>query len=371
MTGNAAPAVFAGENRPLTSIRGVASLWVFSAHVASCFYPVMPHRLAIGLVCGWLGVDLFFVLSGFILASVYAALVPAQWGRFWVKRALRVFPLNTALMAFLVVCALLGIRTGARVDWPDLPWHFLMLQSFVPEHRTGWLFVNWSVGIELICYAAFPLLALGMRGLGRGALMLAALAVAALTYDWQLRVLGSFFGSYAVMRCGSEFLLGAVAGTLALRLPRLPPVLAGTAEFGALAALLVGVSGGLGAEWCAALGSRRMACVPLAAAALIFALASDTGPMARLLRWGPLFWLGQISFSLYLIHWPLMSRMAVFAWLWSGGPPTVAVIAAWGVLVLALGLALSALTYRFIELPGRRLGAGLIARGALVRAKPS
>jgi peptidoglycan/LPS O-acetylase OafA/YrhL len=100
-----------------------------------------------------------------------------------------------------------------------------------------------------------------------------------------------------------------------------------------------------------------MACVPLAAAGLIFALASDAGPIARVLRAWPLFWLGQVSFSLYMIHWPLMSRAAVLAWLWSRGPPGLAVIGVWGVGVLVVGLALSALTYRFVEVPGRRLGA--------------
>jgi peptidoglycan/LPS O-acetylase OafA/YrhL len=321
------------------------------------FYPVMPHRLAIGLVCGWLGVDLFFVLSGFILASVYAALVPAQWGRFWVKRAFRVFPLNTAVLGFCALCALAGIRSGAAVIWPDLPWHLLMLQSFVPGHRPGWIFVNWSVGIELICYTLFPLLVLALQRVGRAGAVVSVLVVAALTYHLQLRVLGGFFSFDAVLRCGSEFLLGATAGTLALRMPRLPVLAAGVLEVAALGALVFGTTGGLGAEWCAALGSRRMATVPLAAAALIYALASDAGPLARILRAWPLFWLGQLSFSLYMIHWPLMTRAAVLAWLWSRGPPGLGVIGVWGAGVLALGLGLSALTYRFIEVPGRRLGA--------------
>jgi peptidoglycan/LPS O-acetylase OafA/YrhL len=328
------------------------------------FYPVMPHHLAIGLVCGWLGVDLFFVLSGFILASVYAALRPARWGRFWAKRAFRVFPLNTAVLGFCALCALAGIRTGAGVIWPDLPWHLLMLQSFVPGHRPGWIFVNWSVGIELICYAGFPLLVLGLQQMGRVGAALAVLAAAALTYHLQLRVLGGFFGFDAVLRCGSEFLLGAAAGTLALRMPRLSPWTAGVLEAAALAGLAVGTSGGLGAEWCAAVGSRRMACVPLAAAALIFALASDAGPMARVLRAWPLFWLGQVSFSLYMIHWPLMCRAAVLAWRWSGGPPGLEVIGVWGVGVLAVGLGLSALTYRFVEVPGRGLVSGEEGQGS-------
>jgi peptidoglycan/LPS O-acetylase OafA/YrhL len=231
------------------------------------------------------------------------------------------------------------------------------LQSFVPGRRPGWIFVNWSVGIELICYAFFPPLVLGLQRLGRAGAVVAVLAAAALTYHLQLRVLAEFFGFDAVLRCGSEFLLGAAAGTLALRMPRLPAWAAGVLEAAALGALVFGTTGGLGAEWCAAVGSWRMASVPLAAAALIYALASDAGPMARVLRAWPLFWLGQVSFSLYMVHLPLMSRTAALPWLWSGRPPGLAVIGVWGVGVLVMALALSALTYRFIEVPGRRLGA--------------
>jgi peptidoglycan/LPS O-acetylase OafA/YrhL len=79
------------------------------------------------------------------------------------------------------------------------------------------------------------------------------------------------------------------------------------------------------------------------------------------LRAWPLFWLGQLSFSLYMIHWPLMVRAAVLAWLWSGGPPGLAVIAVWGLGVLAVGLAISVLTHRLVEVPGRRLGSAIFS----------
>jgi peptidoglycan/LPS O-acetylase OafA/YrhL len=348
------------ENRPLTSIRGIAALWVFSAHAAVVFYNVLPHRLATALLCGWLGVDMFFVLSGFILATVYATLAPAGWPRFFVKRGLRLFPLNTAVILFHALAALLGLATGATIIWRDLPWHLLMLQSFVPGHRVGWIFVNWSVGVELLCYLAFPLVILGLRRLPRAAIALCVLLAAALTWKLQLSVLGSFWDLPVIERCGSEFLLGVATGTLALRSPRLSATPAALLELGAVAALIAGAAGGIGTEFCAAVGSWRMASVPLAAAALNYALASDAGPIACLLRLKPLFWLGQVSFSLYLIHWPLLSRTGWLLKQAAGPNPGAPLIVAWALTALAACLALSALTYRCIELPGRRFAARLV-----------
>jgi peptidoglycan/LPS O-acetylase OafA/YrhL len=341
------------ENVPLTSVRGIAALGVFVAHVGVMFWPYLPRHLAIPLICGWMGVDLFFVLSGFILATVYVRLVPPDWGWFWIKRLLRVYPLNTAVMAFLIVCALGGIDSGADPDWPNLPWHLLALQSFVPHQKPGWFFTNWSVGVEMICYAAFPLLVLGLQRLNRAWLIVATLAAAAFTLEMQHLALASFWGLHAIMRCGSEFLLGAAAGTLVRRLPRLAKLPATGAEAAAVAAIFLGVAGGLHWDWCVAVGSWRMASVPVSVAVLIGALASDTGWLARALHARVLLWLGRVSFSLYMIHEPLLRRMAPLAWHF--GRPSLPVIAAWGVLALAAALALATCTYRFIEVPGRRL----------------
>jgi peptidoglycan/LPS O-acetylase OafA/YrhL len=356
------------ENIPLTSVRGLAALGVFIAHIGVLFWPFLPRRLAIPLVCGWMGVDLFFVLSGFILATVYAGLAPRGWGRFWLKRLLRVYPLNTALLGFLILCALAGIDSGADPDWPNLPWHLLALQSFVPHHKPGWIFTNWSVGVEMICYVAFPLLVLGLQRLNRLALIVAVFLAAAFTLEMQLSALASFWGLHAIMRCGSEFLLGATAGTLALRMPRLPSGPATGLELGALTALAFGMCGGLQWDWCVAVGSWRMASVPLSCAALITALASDSGRFARLLHAPVMLWLGRVSFSLYMIHEPLLRRLAPLAW--HAGRPTLLTIALWGAASLAIALAVATLTYRFIEVPGRRLIRFFGAKTMLKSATP-
>jgi len=364
------PAHAPGENRPLTSIRGVAASWVFVAHVSAQFYTLLPGRVADGMMCGWEGVDIFFVLSGFIIATVYHDLRPGGWGRFWTRRIFRVFPLNVFVVGGLALAELAGVRTGAVVDWPDLPYHLLMLQSFVPGHKPGWIFVNWSVGIELICYIAFPLSAIALRLLGTRALAALVVLLAAGTWWAQTQALAQFFGLLAVERCGSEFLLGAGLGALALRLPRLPAAVAGLLELAGCGLIVFAAGSGIDAKWCVAFGSPRMALLPLGAGVLIFALASDSGPAARLLRLAPLLWLGRISFSIYLIHVRILVRTSPLLWLLVGGPPGMAAVLVWGVAMYAVTTAVAFVTYFLVERPGRRLGNALLTLAARRRGTP-
>jgi len=354
--GNTEPRAFSHENRPLTAIRGVAAVGVFFTHATVAFEPYLPRDLAIPVICGWLGVDLFFVLSGFILASVYGALRPAGWGGFWRKRSLRVFPLNAAVLSAMALLALFGIDPGGTVVWPDLPLHYFMLQSFVPGHRAGWLFNTWSVGVELFCYAGFPVLVLVTARLGRLALTAAVGAAALLCLVTQHRVLGSFWGFDAVARGGVEFLLGAAVGFWVRRLGAVASWMVTGAEVGGLLGMIFAVSGGFGHEWCVAQGSWRMASFPLFCAVLIGALGFDSGPVAKMLRWWPLVWLGQVSFSLYLLHGPVIMRLAVYGWIWGGWPPPVHNVVLWALGTLAVTLVLAQMTYRWIEVPARRLG---------------
>jgi peptidoglycan/LPS O-acetylase OafA/YrhL len=344
------------ENRPLTSLRGVAALWVFVAHLSVNFYTILPRPLGIGMVCGWLGVDVFFVLSGFILASVYTDLAPAGWPGFFARRALRVFPLNLAVIGALAVLALLGVATGAVVDWHYLPWHLLMLQSFVPGQKVGWIFVTWSVGIELLCYLALPPLMLLCRRLKLPAVAALALATGALSFVAQHYVLDTFFGWQAILRGGSGFALGAATGVLAGRLPRLPPAPATVLEATGAGLIVYGAMGGFATEWCMAVGSDRMAAVPAGAAILILALAADAGPLAWLLRLRPAYYLGQISFSIYLLHWPMMVATVPLVWTQGTPSPGRYVLLLYAACLLLAVVALASLTWRWIELPARGLG---------------
>jgi peptidoglycan/LPS O-acetylase OafA/YrhL len=102
-----------------------------------------------------------------------------------------------------------------------------------------------------------------------------------------------------------------------------------------------GIAAAITAQWSAPVGP--------CSALLIFCLASDTGVGARMLGKGWCVHLGAISYSIYLLHAPLLAAFGKLSAGWNGGVRTV--------LFLALLLAASELTFRLIELPGRRLPA--------------
>lgn len=329
------------ETLPLTSLRGVACVWVVAHHLQPVLFPDAAHGLASTLLLGHVAVDIFFVLSGFILARLYGAIPLADAPAFWLRRVCRVYPLHVAIMLALGGMALLTTWLGVNHtnhDWPAYPYVLALVQPYALT-SVAWNSPSWSVGIELGCYASFPFIArllwrMPARLMPWLVMLLAILEAAVLA-----RCDGVVEGPGAILRGLGGFLLGmALAGTRPLR-----PGPAAAMAWLALA----GVAGGVAA------GSAQI--VVLAASVLIAALAVERGTVARLLSAKALVWLGQISFSIYLLHGPLLvlvERLRL-----PGGNPSRAAF-----LLLVL-LPLSALTHRFIEQPGRRLP------GRLLRAR--
>lgn len=112
-------------------------------------------------------VDLFFVVSGFVIASQYLGRVgdPLSIGRFIWRRLARIYPLHLATLAFYVVLAL-ALHFGiARTDNPtrypfsDLPAQLLLLHA-IDGARLTFNFPSWSLSAEMFCYVLFPLIAI-------------------------------------------------------------------------------------------------------------------------------------------------------------------------------------------------------------------
>jgi peptidoglycan/LPS O-acetylase OafA/YrhL len=329
------------ENLPLTALRGVAAVWVVLCHVQLFWFPGAPAGIAALCWLGQAAVDIFFVLSGFILACVYGGLRLNRAKLFWLRRICRIYPLHLAVLAtfgFLTFTAVLLHRSGFPHDWESFGLEALLLHPFLPG-LTPWNPPTWSLGIEMLCYALFPFVAPLFARSRRWAVGLAALGLAAAELYVVQRYGGATVGQGAVLRGLAGFHLGMALGFLS---PRLRPALAAPASLPAAGALLAGV----------ALVSPAV--VVLSAAALILALAPERGRVARLLASRGTVWLGRVSFSIYLLHAPLMNliqRVPV-----PGGH--------WGHLAMLAGILfpMSEVTYRWIERPGRRIPAVLMRR---------
>jgi peptidoglycan/LPS O-acetylase OafA/YrhL len=353
-----------GHARALTGIRGVAALWVFAYHLwqvtGAGQLRVGGLDLAAFAATGHLGVDLFFVLSGFLLGMPFVrarmghAVAPSI-GRFWRHRIRRVLPAYWFQLSVLLMVA--AIASGeSPIGWGEGLLH-LALAFNVIANESLLNPVWWSLPVEWNFYLILPLLALGLaRGSGRPWLVPAAILFALgfrLACWASVFVLGDTDASFArwIIQLPArvdQFAIGIGAAWLAVRRGGRPGAAFGIAG---LAAILVG------APVLASLGNYIVAgnlpailvvnpLVALAFAALVLAASAGDGTVARGLanRW--LVRAGTISYSLYLWHLPvtLVVRDAVGV---EGSAQILLTVAA----SISIALSVSWASWRFVERP--------------------
>ena len=355
------------ENIPLTSIRGVAAIWVIFYHFGE-LHDTPPFLPNLGRH-GWTAVDLFFVLSGFILMQVHPTFERARILPFLFKRAARVLPLHWAVMIALAVIA--AAATAAHIpfnadghyNWSTFPAAFLLVKWAVPGHGT-WNGASWSLAVEMICYIAMPFFSPAITNAGSRSLTLAACVLTALMCAYNALLLWTWAGHPAdawitapgVGRGVLAFPLGCVLARLAiLQRDRIEPW-AATMEAVGLAFMV------------AASAIDAPYLIPAGAALLILGLSFESGPVARALYAKPLHWLGKVSFSIYLLHQTILLFLGKVMTPAHMPVPIALVAPVRAAVAIALVLVASAATYRWIELPGqtipRRIGVRVRARVA-------
>jgi peptidoglycan/LPS O-acetylase OafA/YrhL len=366
----------------LTPLRGIAALWVVIFHFCWYFPAVHPERYTGAVYKGYLAVDMFFVLSGFVITHVYkegfARRVTGRRYRDFLKaRVARIYPLHITVLLLFVATATAerAASYALRGSFEPIPLlgerslggflaNLVMLQGLWAR-ELSWNDPSWSISLEFLAYLLFPLLFPGLWRAGPAAKAgLGGLLVVAL--GWLAYRTGGYFnqwnGAYAILRCLPEFL----AGMLLYSAYRSGLFASGLATDAALAAVVVLLAALLH------LGASDLAIIPLFPL-LILAAVRNAGRFSPLLNSPPLVWLGDISYSLYLLHWFVLFVTTEIARRLPGldfaklpRAPSLALIA----LLIAVSLALATLSFRFIEVTGRhwlrrRLDVGRPAAAAI------
>jgi peptidoglycan/LPS O-acetylase OafA/YrhL len=149
----------------LTSLRGVAALWVAAFHFYSLTGSLFKDQQVMLLKKGYLMVDLFFIMSGFIIRHVYWDQFKNGISRkglreFIVARFARIYPLHLFTLVFLILIAFVSNQWSGVNDSLAIPIHILLLQSFgIINHHT-WNVPSWSLSAEWSAYMLFPVLVL-------------------------------------------------------------------------------------------------------------------------------------------------------------------------------------------------------------------
>jgi peptidoglycan/LPS O-acetylase OafA/YrhL len=335
-----------GYRPDIEGLRGLSILLVVGAHAG------VPW-----LRGGFVGVDVFFVISGFLITGLLARQLQRDtridFAAFYARRVRRLLP------AFAVMIALVALATCALLptgDWPfqarAAAWASLWASNiffaradvdyFGAQREDGVLLHTWSLGVEEQFYLLWPLLLLGF---------------------WRA------FGARSVWAVAAVALAGFVAGVIATRtapidayylLPfRLWQLAAGATAWYALSRRVPRGAGGVALAGGGGVAIAAVALSPAVAYPGVWALLPTLGAVAlivagsavrttwirRVLESAPLVWTGRVSYSWYLWHWPVLVLGATWA---QQQAPRVAAL-------VALSLLLAGASYALIERPTRAL----------------
>jgi peptidoglycan/LPS O-acetylase OafA/YrhL len=342
----------------IDAMRALAVLAVFGYHAGLDWVPG-----------GFLGVDVFFVISGYLITSLllreFRSTDHIALGRFWLRRARRLLPAVGVLIAVAMIVS--AIAEPTKIDdirgdalsslFYFANWHFIYEHtSYFEQFGRPSLFTHlWSLSVEEQFYLFWPLIfAAGMRLFGRGRLLLGVLAgaIGSVALAWILFDPGHdasriYYGT-------DTHAVGLLAG-VALAMVWSPVQLRTHKSFGPLVGPILDALGvvALGYlilsfvhvhDYDLALWHGGYAWIAIATALLLAAVAHPAARLGGILGQPALLWLGLRSYSFYLWHWPVLAMTR----------PGIDIDLPRGILIplqLIACLALADLSYRFVELP--------------------
>ena len=161
--------------------------------------------------------DCFFILSGFVMAHVYARLPALDYGKYINRRLFRIYPLHLLTFLSLVVIAIVGTASGyqatnpERYDFDTALLHLTMVHAWFFDPVITFNVPSWSVSAEWFVYLLFPLFFIMGRNVRPGLLLLAAIGLAGLWYVGTLITTGYSYPNlegFAIIRSFVDFFIG-------------------------------------------------------------------------------------------------------------------------------------------------------------------
>lgn len=353
----------------LDGLRGIAILLVLLHQLNRLGGPDLATRLTEhALDFGWVGVQLFFVLSGFLITGILLDTreAPNYLGAFFIRRVLRIFPLYFgALALFLVLLPAAGLTPPG---WGEHQlWYWVYLANWTQAYEGGSLPHFWSLAVEEQFYVLWPFVVLGLgpRPLLRACVVLAGMSLAVRAAMVAAGVLPEAIYMFTTSRIDA-LLLGGAAACL-LRLPGGTPAWAARPRTLWVFALALGAAGFVATKAYPrttplgqTVGYSILALVFAATILALFQEARSPSWLGRLLSSPPLRALGLYSYGMYVFHKPLHDLIGKPALdrLGLGGEisaaPGLAYVAAGLVVTLAAGMLSYHLYERhFLALKGR------------------
>lgn len=321
------------------------------------------HTAAPGFAGGFVGVDLFFVLSGFLVTSILLREVAGtgkiRFSRFYARRVRRLLPAAVSVVTLTALAYVLTVSVTQRLEFAGdarsallyfANWHFIgQAQDYFAGGAEGSPFLHfWSLSIEEQFYLVFPMALTGIAAVARrwgrvavpvclGALMLASMA--SQLYWSGADQVHAYYGTDARLY---QMLAGALFASV-LPWLRQRKAAGWVAPLGPVALVIFGLVASSALAWSSTW--RGMAACALAIAVIGSLEFIPEGGLGRVLSTSPMVYLGRISYGTYLWHWPIILMLRDHTGLSVWPLTAVAVV---------LSTAVAALSAKILEMPIRR-----------------
>lgn len=350
----------------LTPLRGIAALLVVTFHFVCVFEHFIDPKSSMFFAKCYLMVDLFFIMSGFIIYHVYGGIFKqsinkSDWLKYMRARIARIYPLHIITLFVCVILFQFSPVFIPGVDDPKgIPVNIFMLQSFGVLPIFTFNVPAWSVSAEFFAYLLFPIIALGIQ---KRKLLFIPMILLLITCTYYILAFKLSHAHDAIVIPNLDitydygYLRGAAGfflGVLFYQFYQNKYLYFLRKDFVVIALILL-TCWALHANWV------DLILIPLFAF-LILSLAYNSGKIKNQFNKKWMQWLGDVSFSVYMIHVPLMFLMtdmlpyvgitytglgSVHLPRWEAG--------LWCASFLGVTLFISGYSYKFIEKPMRKL----------------
>jgi peptidoglycan/LPS O-acetylase OafA/YrhL len=331
----------------LDGLRGVACLIVLTSH----YFGEIPHGTRF-LVFGWLGVDIFFVLSGFLIGSIILEhhTEPTFLKSFYLRRAARIVPVYA--LGCAVSLSLISLTHG--LAWSDHPYSagvYAVFGSNIAMSIWGgggtWLLPTWTLAVEEQFYLLLPALVIVTPTRLLAPVLIALWSSAAIFRAWIAD--DNPLAAFSLLPGRMDLLLAGVLIAIARRRLDLTPyvfALRATPLLAIMMLLMLGLVFGSSTVLFVILGPM-LASVGIASFLLAIMLGAPEG---RRYRSPVLRYLGQISYALYLVHQPISGLLHGIL---LDRTPDIGTASQWAVTILAVAvsIAVAAASWRWLESP--------------------
>lgn len=300
----------------LTGVRGIAAWWVVFYHFHELLAPHIPSWMLEIITRGYLAVDLFFILSGFVIfLTYYDKIIHLRrydfldfYYNFTIRRLSRVYPLHLLTLFLYISIPSLLILTGRNYDaskygTESFFYNLLLIQNWFALESLTWNVPSWSISAEWFAYLLFPFFGIIFISHLQSLIKIIAvgiLLIATISFMFAMSgadSLGDDIQNLGVGRCFLQFMLG---GVLLLFYKNYRSVL--FSRFANFLLLSIFCGGLVSLEY---FGFPNYYAISAVFGALILFLSKNTGIISNLLSGKALVFIGDISYSTYMWHFLL------------------------------------------------------------------